>query len=358
MSDIDGVLRAAVVERAARESFAALGPLEVEKAGLREAAVSDLVEEPMVAAGNLALDFDPLAEMRRKQGGVGGSHLTLEQILEWWRYRTRYEGRLAVPPPGRVRRVVVGTVMVPHSRQMTHGALRDFLTGVEWNYRSGIADSIADAVVADLALRLFEEGYGAVLPLTAENLGAIIEGALGQVARRENGAGGFWSHKSWAYLVGARPAVEGFGLQFGRHRAIVGQRDGEMWSGPLRTFLLFDDRQRPTGEAGMALVDEQRMTWLRELAQGRGKHRDRLCLWTEGCRACIEACPSGAMAISHRAMEKAGKGRPAAFPQTTCCTYRGGDGGVFGIYRRCACGRCFLACVTRSKRRKSLGRRA
>ncbi len=342
------------VARVAAESFARVGPLELERAGMRRVVLSDLVAEPVVAVGNLALEFDPVADLRRKQGGVGSSHLTLAQILEWWRYRTRYEPRLSAPPPGRVRRVVVGAVMVPHSRRMAKSALTDFLTGTEWNYRSGLADAVADAVVADVALRLFEAGQGAALPLTGGNLAAIIEGALGQVARRENGAGGFWSHKSWAFLVGARPAAEGFGMQFGRHRMIVAQRDGQLCAGPLRTFVIFDGLGRATEEDGMVLIDEQRVAWLRELAEGKEGHQDRLCLWAEGCRACVEACPSGAMAISHRAMLKARGARPAPFPQTTCCTYRGGDQGVFGIYNRCACGRCYLACLTGGKRQQEL----
>lgn len=354
MSDIDKTLTAGLVEKIAAESFARVAPLELERAGLREVAVSQLVGDPLVAVGNLAIDFDPLADLRRKQGGVGSSHLTLEQILEWWRYRTRYESRLSVPARGRVRRVIVGAIMVPHSQQMAREALTDFLTGTEWNYRSGIAGQIADAVVADASLRLFEEGCGVALPLTGANLEAIIEGALGQVARRENGAGGFWSHKSWAFIVGARSAEEGFGLQFGRHRTIIGQRDGKLWSGPLRTFVLFDDHGRPAADNGLTLVDEARVAWLRELAEGQQKHADRLCLWAEGCRACMEACPSGAVGISHRATLRGGKGKPVAFPEKTCCTYRGGDQGVFDIYNRCACGRCFLSCVTRGRRQESL----
>ncbi len=354
MSSGIGRLTLAEVERLAEESFARIGPLEVEQAGMSGIGLSDLVAEPLVAVGNLALDFDPLADLRRKQGGVGNSHLTLEQILEWWRYRTRYEARLSVPPRGRVKRVIVGTVMVPHSRRMAEEALADFLTGTEWNYRSGLAEKIADSTAADLALRLFERGHGAALPLTDDNLNAVIQGALGQVAQRENGAGGFWSRKSWAYLAGARPAAEGFGLQFGRHRMIFGERGGELWSGPLRTFLIFDEQERPTAEDGLTLIDEERVVWLRELAEGKEKHEDRLCLWAEGCQACMEACPSGAMAISHRAMLKARKGTPAVFPQTTCCTYRGGDQDVFGIYGRCECGRCYLACLTQSKRQEGL----
>jgi hypothetical protein len=354
MSSADKRLTLDEVERLARESFARVGPLELEQTGWRGAGLSDLVADPVVAVGNLAMDFDPLADLRRKQGGVGSSHLTLDQMLEWWRYRTRNEPRLSVPPRGRVKRVIVGAVMVPHSRRMAEAALTDFLTGTEWNYRSGFANRVADAVTADLALRLFEEGYGAALPLTGGNLNAMIEGALGRVARNENGAGGFWSHKSWAFLVGARPAGEGFGLQFGRHRTIVAQRDGKLRAGPLRTFVIFDDREPPGDKDGLTLIDEARVEWLRELVEGKEKHEDRLCLWAEGCEACIEACPSGAVGISHRAMVKAGQGKATAFPETTCCTYRGGDQGVFGIYSRDACGRCFLACLTRSARQGML----
>jgi hypothetical protein len=350
MSDEKIMLTTASVERQSIESLKDVGPLELEKAGLRDVALSDLVAEPIVALGSLRYDVDPLSDLRRKQGGVGNSHLTFDQILEWWRYRTRYEPRLVVPPPSRARTVLVGTVMLPHSRSMLEGALTDFLTGTEWNYRSGIAEQIADSLVADLALRLFEAGHGAVLPLTDGNLNALIEGALGRVARSENGAGGFWSRKSWAFLAGARAADEGFGMQFGRHRAIIAQRDGELWSGPLRNFVIFDDGAQPAAEDGVASIDGERIEWLRELAEGKTSHPDRLCLWAEGCRDCIDACPSGAMTISHRAMLKAGKGKPAAFPQTTCCTYRGGDQGVFGIYKRCACGRCYAACVMRSTR--------
>ena len=345
---------AALVGALVRDSFARAGPLELEQAGLRGVAVTDLVEEPLVAVGNLAMDFDPLAEFRRKQGGVGSSHLTLDEVLEWWRYRTRHESRLSVPPAAKVKRAIIGAVMVPHSLRIVGSALTDFLTGIEWNYRSGFAGKLADAVTADLALRLFEAGEGSVLPMTDDNLPAIIEGALGRVARRENGAGGFWSHKSWAFLAGAKPAAQGFGFQFGRHRAIIAHRDGRILSGPLRTFVIFDERQAPVAEEGLALIDEARVAWLRDLSEGKGPHEDRLCRWAEGCRACLEACPSGAVGISHRAMLKAGKGRPAAFPQTTCCSYRGGDQGVFGVYRRCACGRCFLACVARSERTATL----
>ena len=349
MSSGPAGLTASTVEEQAAASFAAVGQLELERAGQREVTLADLVVEPVTAVGNLAMDFDPLMESRRKQGGVGIHHLRLEQVFDWWRYRTRYETRLAVPPLNRVKRVIVGAVMVPHSRRMVRAALTDFLTGTEWNYRSGLAGAIADAVVADLALRLFAAGHGAVLPLTDSNLEAIIEGTLGQVAQRENGAGGFWSHKSWAFLVGARPARRGFGMQFGRHRTIMGQRDGSLWSGPLRTFVIFDAGQRPTDQGDLALVDEERVAWLRELVEGKTTHPDRLCQWTAGCRACVDACPSGAMEISHRAMARASEGRPAPFPQTTCCNYRGGAHDVFGIYNRCVCGRCYLACLSRSQ---------
>ena len=58
-------------------------------------------------------------------------------------------------------------------------------------------------------------------------------GALGRVAHRENGEGGFRSRKSWAFLVGAGPTSTGYGPQFSRHRTTIQQRNSVMWSNPL-----------------------------------------------------------------------------------------------------------------------------
>ena len=341
-----------------------------------------------VAVANCALDYD-LWEGLRNPALVGLHPIGLRQIWAYYAMndikKTRPDGTpnyLSMPTPyeeaaERFNRAAIVSVMLPLSQEVFDRYAETILRRDPAPYDAycqawGETNRMLDEAVAKVAMEMHRP-HRAVVPMTGAQVGQISEQTVPPIHRGGYHGpckGGNYSQKS----VGALTGLVQFGVSRDVFRDEVQDGQVERFMGPIRSIVIFDQRQPVTGGAdGVVHLDDawrEQVRALADLTDTRPEvNRRRYCTYIPdpergdgGCGLCVQYCPSGA--VGNSAPRPSGEyaegvsGQASRFSDghlqfdfAACLEDRSQKAKLYPDY---VCARCVAICAAEGKRRSSL----
>ena len=346
---------------------------------------TDTSGQPLVKLGlaNVPLDYD-LWEGLRNPALVGLYPAGLPELWEFYANRTKEKvdetGRPTIFKIPRsfdfarrnYRRVVIASVMLPFSHQIT-GDYTDQVSKKKKGSSHPLArmyedvNKMLDMATTRAAIELVADD-NVVLVMNNNNVANISTESIPLTHQGDSHGprkGGNFPQKSIAVLTGL--------AQFGTGRFVF--RDElidnkvQRFAGPVRSIILFDTQELVTdGSDGIIYPSAAWRNFLFKLSDFTNTDPEvnqyRFCSYipqnSKGCGRCIENCPSGAQPSSvpaptgiyaedvARQKHRFWEGQ-LQFDHGKCCDERGQMAGLFPEW---SCARCVSVCVNQGVRRK------
>lgn len=335
-----------------------------------------------LAIGNVTLDYD-LWDGLRNPAVVGLYPAGLQEIWEFYANRRKERvdefGRQTIFQIPRTfdfarknySRAVIISVMLPFSSEVIRNYTQLFINkgkGSSHLFSRMYEDVnfMIDKATSRVAINLVADD-NVVLPMTNDRVKNVSTEAIPlthQGVSHGPSKGGNYPQKSLAVLIGLG--------QFGIHRLVI--RDElingkvERYVGPIRSIIIFDKEELvKDGTGGVIYPKNDWRDLLFKLSDFTNidpeVNKYRFCTYIpqgdEGCRKCINYCPSGAQSNSaptsngefpekilkqdHRFWE--GK---LQFDSAKCCEERGQMGTLFPEW---SCARCVSICAANGNRK-------
>lgn len=329
-----------------------------------------------VAAANVGLETD-IWEGLKNPATTGLFPLGLQEIWEYYSFISTPSidntGRNSIFPTAKsfdwakqkYKRAVLVSVMFPLAEEI----FCEFASVIEEKRRGSLdyysrwwelSNKLLERAVGRLALELQSNDRGVVV-LVENTIKKMSTQAL-PVTRQDKAHGpckqGNFPHKSFAALLGLG--------QFGLNRLIIRDElvDGkvERFMGPIRSMIIFDTQDLDPQANDLNPAWRERVFHLNDFQKVDDETKaHRFCTYSlgeNGCRQCLDACPSGALASSspmpsgqyperllsmkHRFYD----GR-LQFNFDMCIQERKK---LTDLYSEWACSRCIAICASKGKR--------